>query len=123
MIRINTNKPAKTAPQPRGIRQTMSDLHIWSGLLMGWFLYAMFLTGTVSYFREEISQWMRPEVAHSSAISFSTPTSAKAERSRTMSSIARRSSIVIDTLTSDVVMTSTDVRCRSNTSNTRRMNP
>ena len=38
MIRINTNKPAQAAPQPRGIRQTMSDLHIWSGLLMGWFL-------------------------------------------------------------------------------------
>ena len=31
-----------------GIRQTMSDLHIWTGLLVGWVLYAMFLTGTVS---------------------------------------------------------------------------
>lgn len=51
-------KPAK-AP---GIRQTMSDLHIWTGLLAGWILYAMFLTGTVSYFRDEISQWMRPDV-------------------------------------------------------------
>lgn len=45
-----------------GIRQTMSNLHIWTGLLAGWILYAMFLTGTVSYFRDEISQWMRPEV-------------------------------------------------------------
>ena len=53
-----------TAPQPRGIRQTMSDLHIWTGLLLGWFLFAMFLTGTVSYFKEELSQWMRPEIAH-----------------------------------------------------------
>ncbi len=51
-------KPAK-AP---GIRQTMSDLHIWTGLLAGWILYAMFLTGTASYFRDEISQWMRPDV-------------------------------------------------------------
>jgi len=49
---------------PRGIRQTMSDLHIWAGLLVGWVLYAMFITGTVSYFKEEISQWMRPELAH-----------------------------------------------------------
>ncbi len=40
----------------------MSDLHIWTGLLAGWILYAMFLTGTVSYFRDEISQWMRPDV-------------------------------------------------------------
>jgi uncharacterized iron-regulated membrane protein len=40
----------------------MSDLHTWTGLLLGWVLYAMFLTGTVSYFRDEISQWMRPEL-------------------------------------------------------------
>lgn len=46
-----------------GIRQTMSDLHTWAGLLLGWVLYSMFLTGTVSYFKEEISQWMRPELA------------------------------------------------------------
>src|SRR5690606_6178267 len=46
----------------RSLRQTMSDLHIWTGLLAGWVLYAMFLTGTVSYFRDEISQWMRPIV-------------------------------------------------------------
>lgn len=57
------NKKTKQAV-PRGIRQTMSDLHIWAGLLVGWVLYAMFLTGTVSYFKEEISQWMRPELAH-----------------------------------------------------------
>ncbi|PWC52105.1 PepSY domain-containing protein [Azospirillum sp. TSA6c] len=42
----------------------MSGLHIWAGLLMGWILYAMFLTGTVSYFKDELSQWMRPELAH-----------------------------------------------------------
>lgn len=53
--------------KPRGIRQTMSDLHIWTGLLVGWILYAMFLTGTVSYFREEISAWMRPELPAVSA--------------------------------------------------------
>ncbi|ALM86205.1 PepSY domain-containing protein [Bordetella sp. N] len=51
-----------TTVKPRGIRQTMSDLHTWSGLLVGWLLYAMFLTGTVSYFKEELSDWMRPEV-------------------------------------------------------------
>jgi len=54
--------PKPAAPKPRGIRQTMSDLHTWSGLLVGWLLYAMFLTGTVSYFKEELSDWMRPEV-------------------------------------------------------------
>lgn len=55
---------ARVPPAPRGLRQTMSDLHIWTGLLLGWFLFAMFLTGTVSYFKEELSQWMRPEIAH-----------------------------------------------------------
>jgi uncharacterized iron-regulated membrane protein len=55
-------------PQPRGIRQTMSDLHIWVGLLVGWILYAMFLTGTVSYFREEISRYMRPELPAAQAL-------------------------------------------------------
>ena len=55
-------------PKARGIRQTMSDLHIWAGLLTGWFLYAMFLTGTVSYFRDEISQWMRPELPHQAQV-------------------------------------------------------
>ena len=61
--------PAKAAPAQKtpgrkapGIRQTMSDLHIWAGLLVGWLLYAMFLTGTVAYFRDETSQWMRPEL-------------------------------------------------------------
>ncbi|MET0222521.1 MAG: PepSY-associated TM helix domain-containing protein [Tardiphaga sp.] len=50
------------APAP-GIRQSMSSLHTWVGLLLGWILYAMFLTGTVSYFKDELSQWARPELA------------------------------------------------------------
>ncbi|MDO5101663.1 MAG: PepSY-associated TM helix domain-containing protein [Lautropia sp.] len=53
----------KPAPKARGIRQTMSDLHIWTGLLVGWLLYAIFLTGSVSYFKDEISQWAQPETA------------------------------------------------------------
>jgi len=58
-------KPAANAKPPRrGVRQRMSDLHTWAGLLVGWILYAMFLTGTVSYFKDEISQWMRPELAY-----------------------------------------------------------
>lgn len=52
----------------RGIRQSMSDLHTWTGLLLGWVLYAMFLTGTVSYFKDELSQWMRPELPHQAQV-------------------------------------------------------
>lgn len=58
----------RAPPKARGIRQTMSDLHIWAGLLTGWFLYAMFLTGTVSYFKDELSQWMRPELPHQATV-------------------------------------------------------
>ncbi|KAA0682491.1 PepSY domain-containing protein [Roseomonas genomospecies 6] len=46
----------------------MSDLHTWVGLLLGWVLYAMFLTGTVSYFKDELSQWMRPELPAQSGV-------------------------------------------------------
>src|SRR3546814_3196844 len=62
----------KTDPNPqpagRGIRQSMSELHTWVGLLLGWVLYAMFLTGTVAYFKDELSQWMRPELAQQSQV-------------------------------------------------------
>ena len=45
-----------------GLRQSMSWLHTWSGLLVGWLLFAIFLTGTTAYYRDEISLWMRPEL-------------------------------------------------------------
>ncbi|WP_333587860.1 PepSY-associated TM helix domain-containing protein [Phenylobacterium sp.] len=43
------------------LRQSMAWLHTWSGLLVGWILFAMFMTGTASYFRPEITRWMEPE--------------------------------------------------------------
>lgn len=42
-------------------RQRNAWLHTWAGLLLGWLLYAVFLTGSLSYFHEEISLWMTPE--------------------------------------------------------------
>ncbi|MDZ3995484.1 PepSY-associated TM helix domain-containing protein [Pseudomonas sp. Teo4] len=45
-----------------GFRQAMAWLHTWTGLIFGWLLFAIFLTGTLSYFKEEISHWTRPEV-------------------------------------------------------------
>lgn len=47
---------------PKGWRQSMSWIHTWLGLLAGWILFAMFLTGTASYFRPEITRWMQPEL-------------------------------------------------------------
>lgn len=54
-------------PPRRSLRQSMSGLHIWAGLIFGWLLYAMFLTGTVAYFKDEISLWMRPELPAAAA--------------------------------------------------------
>ena len=45
-----------------GLRQSMATIHGWLGLLAGWILFTMFLTGTASYFRPEITQWMQPEI-------------------------------------------------------------
>lgn len=44
-----------------GPRQSMSWLHTWASLILGWLLYAIFLTGTLSFFQTEISVWMKPE--------------------------------------------------------------
>ncbi len=43
-------------------RKCMIWLHTYSGLFLGWLLFAIFLTGTLSYFNHEISQWMKPEL-------------------------------------------------------------
>lgn len=45
-----------------GFRQSMAWLHTWSGLLLGWLLFAIFLTGTISYFRDEVTWWMQPDL-------------------------------------------------------------
>ncbi len=45
-----------------GFRQCMAWLHTWSGLLVGWILFAIFLSGTAAYLRPEITTWMRPEL-------------------------------------------------------------
>ncbi|MBL6082497.1 PepSY domain-containing protein [Belnapia sp. T18] len=42
--------------------RSMAWLHTWCGLLFGWLLFAIFLTGTLAIFEHEISAWMRPEL-------------------------------------------------------------
>lgn len=46
----------------QGFRQSQAGLHTWSGLLVGWILYLIFLNGAVSYWREEITRWAQPEI-------------------------------------------------------------
>ncbi|MCU4412960.1 PepSY domain-containing protein [Acinetobacter sp. WU_MDCI_Axc73] len=47
----------------KSIRQSMAWLHSWTGLLLGWLLFAIFLMGTASYYRHEINLWMQPKLA------------------------------------------------------------
>ncbi|RRV10708.1 PepSY domain-containing protein [Pseudomonas sp. v388] len=44
------------------VTQSLSWLHTWSGLIFGWLLFAIFLTGTLAVFDKEIDGWMRPEI-------------------------------------------------------------
>ncbi|MEQ3747428.1 MAG: PepSY-associated TM helix domain-containing protein [Henriciella sp.] len=42
-------------------RQYMSWMHTWTGLVFGWVLFFMFLTGSASYYDTELDRWMQPE--------------------------------------------------------------
>lgn len=44
------------------LTQSMAWLHTWCGLLLGWMLFAIFLTGTLAVFDKEIDWWMQPEL-------------------------------------------------------------
>jgi uncharacterized iron-regulated membrane protein len=48
-------------------RQSMDWLHTWTGLVVGWVLFFVFLTGTLGYVNAEIDRWMRPELPLSPA--------------------------------------------------------
>lgn len=43
------------------LRQSMAWLHTWVGLVVGWVLFFVFVTGTAGYFQQEITHWMQPE--------------------------------------------------------------
>ena len=44
-----------------GFRQCAAWLHTWTGLVVGWVLFFVFVTGTPGYFQFEITRWMQPE--------------------------------------------------------------
>jgi len=45
-----------------GFRQSQSVLHTWSGLVVGWVLFLIFIAGTAAYWKEELTRWMQPEI-------------------------------------------------------------
>ncbi len=42
-------------------RRSMIWLHTYSGLLLSWLLFTVFVTGTLSYYADELNVWMQPE--------------------------------------------------------------
>jgi len=40
----------------------MAWLHTWTGLVVGWVLFFVFVTGTAGYATHELDRWMRPEL-------------------------------------------------------------
>src|SRR5258708_7883884 len=46
---VERSRRMRADGKPEGLRQSMSWLHTWSGLLLGWLVYAVVLTGTLSY--------------------------------------------------------------------------
>ncbi len=57
-----TKTKIKNKTKAKGYRATMSDVHTWFGLLLGWLLFTIFIMGTVSYFNNELTAWMQPEI-------------------------------------------------------------
>ncbi len=52
-----------------GFRHSMAWLHTWGGLLFGWLLFAVFITGSLGVFDEAISRWMGPPAQATAALS------------------------------------------------------
>ena len=46
----------------KGFRQSQAFLHTWSGMLLGWVLFLVFVTGTIAFWREGMNRYMRPEL-------------------------------------------------------------
>ena len=44
------------------LTQSMAWLHTWGGLIVGWLLLVIFLTGSLAVFDQEIDNWMTPEL-------------------------------------------------------------
>src|SRR5690606_1167627 len=47
-------------PMKESFLKSMAWLHTWSGLLVGWLLFVIFVGGTIACFDAELDDWMRP---------------------------------------------------------------
>ncbi|MNZ31272.1 hypothetical protein D3C78_485660 [compost metagenome] len=44
------------------LRQSMSGLHTWSGLLVSWLLFVILFAGSLACFDKELTRWMLPQL-------------------------------------------------------------
>lgn len=51
------------------LRQSMSGLHTWSGLLVSWILFVVLFSGTLAVFDKELTRWMLPQLHPLSEVS------------------------------------------------------
>ena len=67
-----------------GFRQSMAWLHTWLGLIVGWVLYYVYLTGNLGYVDKEIDYWMTPDKPYFAAtpVPRPAPSNQALERSR-----------------------------------------
>lgn len=70
-----TETKTKHKPKVKGYRLLMTEVHTWFGLLLGWLLFTIFLMGTISYFNNELTVWMQPEIPAVSQQTSSVPLS------------------------------------------------
>ncbi len=52
----------KRGAPTRGFRQSQATLHTWSGLLLGWVLFVVFVAGTIAFWRQPLNRWTRPDL-------------------------------------------------------------
>lgn len=81
-----------------GFRQCAAWLHTWSGLVVGWVLFFVFVTGAAGYFQHEITHWMQPERPHVEPQGFQEQTQAVAvalQRLQQVAPVAARWSITL----------------------------
>lgn len=50
------------SPPQNGFRRLITPVHTWAGLVAGWLLFAIFITGTLSVFDGPLSRWLNPEL-------------------------------------------------------------
>jgi len=99
----------------REFRKPMTWLHTWSGVIVGWLLFAIFVTGTSSYYRGEITLWMQPET-HKSVVSENTFDIAL-EKALKASQKSKNVTVTLPNSRTNMIAVKAEMQNKSNTKN------